>query len=108
MAMKLTTGILAITMMAGAAWAQSPATPAQTTKPTPGSPAPAVKPASVPGAKPASEGAAKSASTSGQHNQLRRVNVAQSADAIQIEMTSSQAVTPRVSKLGSPARVLVE
>jgi hypothetical protein len=107
--MKLTTGILAIAMMVGAAWAQSPgAVPAQTTKPTPGSPAPAVKPASIPGAKSASDLAAKSASTSGQHNQLQRVNVAESADAIQIEMTSSRAVTPRVSKLGSPARVLVE
>ena len=68
--MKLTTGILAVAMMTGAAWAQSldagddqsnaaqrtavaPTQGAQPTKPTPGAPAPAVKPAAIPGAKPA-------------------------------------------------------
>jgi Tfp pilus assembly protein PilP len=114
--MKLTTGILAIaiTMTAGAplSWkavAQNPnAAPAQTTKPTPGSPAPTVKPATIPAAKPASALAATPAPASGLHNQLQRVNVVQSADNIRIEISSSREVTPRVSKLGSPARVLVE
>ena len=98
--MKLTTGILAITMMAGAVWAQN-------SKPVPGSPAPAVKPATIPAAK-AAPAAAKPSSAPGQHNQLQRVNVVESADAIRIEISSSSAVTPRVSKLSSPARVLVE
>jgi hypothetical protein len=134
--MKLTTGILAIAMatMVGASWApkavaQNPdaidnarstvkslqqqqantnAAPA-TAKPAPGAPSSEVKPAAIPGSKAASASAsaAKSASTSG-HNQLQHVNVLQSADSIQIEMSSTQAVTPRVSKLSSPARVLVE
>ena len=63
--MKLTTGILAVAVTMGTAWAQNPdanhnqgnaapAVPAQRTvqaKPTPGAPAPAVKPAEIPGAK---------------------------------------------------------
>jgi Tfp pilus assembly protein PilP len=78
MAMKLTTGILAIAIMTGAAWAQNPdaidnarsvakslqqkqaddsnaaaGVPA-TAKPAPGAPAPAVKPAVIPASKPAS------------------------------------------------------
>ncbi len=36
------------------------------------------------------------------------MNVVPGADSVQIEISSSQAVTPRVSKLSSPARVLVE
>jgi Tfp pilus assembly protein PilP len=119
--MKLTTGILAMAMMAGAAWAQSPdaidnarstakslqqtqANPAPKTavvpaaaKPAPGAPAPAVKPAMV---------AAKPASSS--HNQLQRVNVVPAADGVQIEISSTQAVTPQVTKLTSPDRLLVE
>jgi hypothetical protein len=87
-------------MMAGAVWAQS-------SKPVPGSPAPAVKPATIPAAK-AAPAAAKPSSAPGQHNQLQRVSVVESADAIRIEISSSSAVTPRVSKLSSPARVLVE
>src|SRR6202035_5118597 len=63
--MKLTTGILAVAMMTGASWAQSPAANNQTNaatatsaqgtqqaKPTPGAPAPAVKLAVIPGAQP--------------------------------------------------------
>jgi Tfp pilus assembly protein PilP len=82
-----------------------------TAKPEPGAPAPAVKPAVIPGSKPvaaASAPAEKPASASGAHNQLQKVNVLQGADSIQIEISSSQAVTPRVSKLSSPARVVVE
>ncbi|MGC1646613.1 MAG: AMIN domain-containing protein [Candidatus Sulfotelmatobacter sp.] len=118
--MKLTTGILAMAMMAGAAWAQSPdaidnarstakslqqtqANPAPkaavvpaAAKPAPGAPAPAVKPAV----------AAKPASSS--HNQLQRVNVVPAADGVQIEISSTQAVTPQVTKLTSPDRLLVE
>ena len=84
------------------------------TKPAPGAPAPAVKPATIPGAKsapaqaPAPAAASKSVSASAPHNQLRKVNVAQGADGIQIEINTSEAVTPRVSKLKSPARVVVE
>ncbi|HET6180202.1 MAG TPA: AMIN domain-containing protein [Candidatus Sulfotelmatobacter sp.] len=90
-----------------------------TAKPAPGAPAPAVKPAVIPGANPASAAVApapkaavasapKASSASSQHNQLQQVNVEQGSDTIQIEINSSQAVTPRVSKLSSPARVVVE
>ncbi|MGC2021744.1 MAG: hypothetical protein WA654_11865, partial [Candidatus Sulfotelmatobacter sp.] len=73
--MKLTTGILAVVMMTGAAWGQNPGAiantrseakslpptqtktnnpqpvlVAQAAKPTPGAPTPAVKPATIPGA----------------------------------------------------------
>jgi len=114
-------------MMVGGAWAQSPdaidnarstakslqqkqdnaapkaaGVPAKA-KPAPGAPAPAVKPAAIPGSTPV---ASKPASSS--HNQLQKVNVVPGADGVQIEISSSQAVTPRVSKLNSPARVVVE
>jgi hypothetical protein len=91
-----------------------------TSKPTPGAPAPAVKPAvipaskpaasAVPAAKPAAKAAAapKADSASSANNQLQKVNVLQSADTIQVEISSSQPVTPKVSKLSSPARVVVE
>ncbi len=129
--MKLTTGILAVVMMTGAAWGQNPgaidntrsaakALPqtttnnsavlvAQATKPAPGAPAPAVKPATIPGAATApapAKAAVKPAPD--QNNTLQKVNVVQNADAIQIEISSREAVTPKVSKLSSPARVLVE
>jgi hypothetical protein len=125
MAMKLTIGILATAMMVGGAWAQSPdaidnarstakslqqtqdnavPVPAKA-KPAPGAPAPAVKPAAIPGSTPV---ASKPASSSSSHNQLQKVNVVPGADGVQIEISSSQAVTPRVSKLNSPARVVVE
>jgi Tfp pilus assembly protein PilP len=133
--MKLTIGILATAMMVGGAWAQNPdaidnarstakslqqkqdnaaskaaGVPASA-KPAPGAPAPAVKPAAIPGSKPAAAKpatAAKPAAASSSHNQLQRVNVVPGADGVQIEISSSQAVTPRVSKLNSPARVVVE
>jgi hypothetical protein len=133
--MKLTTGILAVTMMTAAAWAQNPdaidnarsvakslqqiktndtnaalaasGVPAQAAKPAPGAPAPAVKPAAIPGAKPAAVKPA-AAPASSQNNRLERVNVVRKADDVQIEIGSREAVTPRVSKLSSPARLLVE
>jgi len=83
-------------------------------KPAPGAPAPAVKPAAIPGskpvvaAKPAAAAKSASASASSSHNQLQHVSVVPGADGFQIEISSSQAVTPRVSKLNSPARVVVE
>jgi Tfp pilus assembly protein PilP len=155
MAMKLTTGILAVTVMAGGfavgkAAAQNTdaidnarsvakslqqkqandtnaaldaagvtTTPA---KPAPGAPAPAVKPAAIPGANQASTPAAPTVSASAKpaaktapaakpasaHNQLQKVNVVKGADTIQVEISSSEAVTPRVTKLASPARILIE
>ena len=96
-------------------------------KPAPGAPAPAVKPAVIPGsavtpvtpapapaAKPAAQvvkpaaPAAKAKAVSSQNNQLQHVNVVPGGNDIQIEINSSDAVTPRVTKLSSPARVLVE
>jgi Tfp pilus assembly protein PilP len=129
--MNLTTGILAVAMMTGAAWGQNPAAVdntgstakalpqtktntnpvlvAQATKPAPGAPAPAVKPATIPGAA-AAPAPAKAAvkPASGQNNTLQRVNVVHNADDIQIEISSREAVMPKVSKLSSPARVVVE
>jgi Tfp pilus assembly protein PilP len=121
---KLTTGILATALVVGgsvAAHAQSPdaidnarstAKSLQQTqangsstapaKPAPGAPAPAVKPAAIPGTK----AAAKSAASGG--NQLQKVNVLPGPDGVDIEISSSQTVTPRVSKLKSPDRVVVE
>ncbi len=132
--MKLTTGILAVVMITGAAWGQNPASTgnpgseakslpqtqtktnnaqpvlvAQAAKPAPGAPAPAVKPATIPGAAAAPapvKVAAMPASV--QSNTLQRVNVVRNADDIQIEISSREAVTPKVSKLSSPARVVVE
>ncbi len=52
--------------------------------------------------------AAKPASTSSANNQLRKVNVVSGADGVQIEISSTRAVTPQVTKLDSPARLLVE
>jgi len=140
--MKLTTGILALVMMTGAAWGQNPdaidntrsmakslqqiktnetnaalGTPgaaAEPAKPAPGAPAPAVKPAVIPGAKPAGTAPAKAAAkppvapTSSQNNALERVNVVRNGDDVQIEISSREAVTPKVSKLSSPARLVVE
>lgn len=135
--MKLTTGILAVAMMVGGAWAQSPDAidnarsavkslqqqqPSGTTaaKPAPGAPAPAVKPAVIPGqgsasaaptVKPAAKAAApavKPASSSADNAKLQHVNVVPGSDDIQIEISASRAVTPRVIKLSSPARIVVE
>ena len=135
-AMKLTTGILgiAITITAGAVWGQTPDaidnarstakslqqqtggsnTAPQPAKPAPGAPAPAVKPALIPGsnastpvaAKPAP--AATPAMASSGHNQLRAVNVAPGADNIRVEINSSESVIPVLTKLDSPARILVQ
>jgi Tfp pilus assembly protein PilP len=128
---KLTTGILAMALVvtgsaATTAVAQNPdaidnarstakslqqnqANPAPT-KPAPGAPVPAVKPAAIPRAKPvaAAKPASDSASAASSNNQLQHVSVVPGANGVQIEISSSQAVTPRVSKLSSPARVLVE
>lgn len=103
---------------AGVKQSDSQAAPqtAPAAKPAPGAPAPAVKPAVIPGsaAKPApvaqaaAAKPAKAAASDGQHNQLQKVNVVQNSDSIEIEISSSEAVTPRVSKLSSPARVVVE
>jgi Tfp pilus assembly protein PilP len=155
MDMKLTTGILAITLMAGGfaatkVVAQNPdaidnarsvakslqqkqandsnaaldaAGVGQSAKPAPGAPAPAIKPAVIPGsaqaesqpaAKPVSKPAAKTAvavktaTTSSSNNHLQHVNVVPGDGGLQIELNSTEAVTPRVSKLSSPARILVE
>jgi len=67
-----------------------------------------VKPATIPSAKSTSATPAKPSSVSGQHNQLQRVNVAEAVDGVRVEIISNQGVTPRVSKLASPARILVE
>jgi AMIN domain len=145
--MKLTTVILAtaITVTAGAAFAQNPdaidnarsvakslqqkqandsnavldAAGVPASKPAPGAPAPTVKPAVIPGAKPAAaapaptakptaKAAAPKAAPASAGNQLQHVNVVPGGDDIQIELSARDAVTPRVTKLGSPARILVE
>jgi hypothetical protein len=81
-------------------------------KPAPGAPAPAVKPAAIPSSQPAPaakpDSAAKPVHASAQRNQLQRVNVVQGTDSVRIEISSTQPVTPRLSKLNSPDRVLVE
>jgi Tfp pilus assembly protein PilP len=103
--------------------------PATASKPEPGAPAPTVKPAVIPGEqkpivlappKPAASAAApapkpvakaaapKAEAASGANNQLQHVNVVPGSDDIQIEISSTRAVTPRVTKLSSPARLLVE
>jgi hypothetical protein len=127
--MKLTTGILAVGMMVGGAWAQNPdaidnarsvvkslqqqpASDSPAAKPAPGAAAPAVKPAVIPGAKgapaaAATKPAAKPASASAD-NKLQHVNVVPGTNDIQIEISSSQTVTPRVINLSSPARLVVE
>jgi Tfp pilus assembly protein PilP len=117
--MKLTTGILAVAVMVSGSFApkagaqnpdaidnarsvakslqqtQANDSKAAPAKPAPGAPATAVKPATKP------------VSASAQHNQLQRVNVVPGTDNIQIEISSSQGVTPEVTKLTSPARVVV-
>jgi Tfp pilus assembly protein PilP len=110
---------------------ESPA-PQQTAKPAAGSPAPAVKPAPIPSAKPVASKPAASAPkpviaaapkpapatvaassanhnpNHGSNNRLEKVNVVRHADDVQIEISPRESVTPRVSKLSSPARVVVE
>lgn len=97
-------------------------------KPAAGAPAPAVKPAAIPGeqkpivlpppkpaasapapaAKPVAKAAAPKTESASSTNKLQKVNVVPGSENIQIEISSSQAVTPNVSKLSSPARILVE
>jgi Tfp pilus assembly protein PilP len=145
MAMKLTTGILAVAMMTGAGWGQNTDAIDQarsiakslqqkqandtnaaldaagvTAKPAPGSPEPAVKPAVIPGSTTAAVPAkavvapakapatAKASSNAAQHNRLERVEVVPGPDSVRIEISSSSAVKATVSKLDSPARVVVE
>jgi hypothetical protein len=107
---KVTTGILLTALMASAAWAQTSGAP-QAAKPLPGAPAPAVKPAVIPTSKPAAKPAAQNPdadSDSGSTSELKSVKVTHSSGDIQIDMNASGSVTPKVSKLDSPARVLVE
>jgi len=136
--MKLTTVIVAMATMVGGAWGQNPDaidnarsvaktlqqqqatdTKAPAAKPAPGAPAPVVKPAAIPGqktaaaapaapAKPTAKAAAAKPEASAQHNQLQHVSVVPGSNDIQIEISSSGAVTPKLTKLSSPARVLVE
>ena len=90
-------------------------------KPAPGAPAPAVKPAVIPSSKPIAAtpvkkpvpapklvSVTKPSLSSTQRNQLQKVSVVPGGDGIQIEIKSTQAVTPRLTKLTSPDRVLVE
>jgi hypothetical protein len=69
-----------------------------------------VKAAVIPGAQQALAATApeKAASASSSHNQLQKVAVVQGPDGIEVEISSSEAVTPRLTKLKSPARLLVE
>src|SRR5579864_6114800 len=141
MAMKLTTGILAMAVMAGGAWAQNTDAIDQArstakslqqkqandttsgaakaagvaAKPVPGAPAPAIKPAVVPSSAPVAvkpaaaaktASSAKPADASAQHNQLQHVNVVPGSDSVQVVISSTQSVTPRLSKLKSPDRVV--
>jgi Tfp pilus assembly protein PilP len=92
----------------------------QSAKPAPGAPAPAVKPAVIPVSHPAAPApaakpvpsaqtsSAQTSSASAQNNQLKKVNVVPGSGSIQIELSSTQAVTPRVSKMNSPARIVIE
>src|SRR5579872_6312883 len=90
----------------------------QPSKPPAGASAQATKPAAIPGAtstKPASASTAKPATTAKtaatapiSNNKLERVNVVRHGDDIQIEMNSHDSVSPRVSKLTSPERLVVE
>jgi hypothetical protein len=90
-------------------------------KPAPGAPAPAVKPAVIPSSKPVAAtpvtkpvpapkvvSVTRTSQSSAQHNQLQKVSVVPGADGLQIEINSTHAVTPRLTKLTSPDRVLVE
>ena len=98
-------------------------------KPAPGAPAPAVKPAAIPGqqqkpivlpppkpvaaapapaSKPVAKAAAPKTESASSSNKLQKVNVVPGSENIQIEISSSEAVTPNVTKLSSPSRILVE
>jgi len=90
-----------------------------TSKPAAGAPATAVKPAQpapivlapakpAPASAPTAKAAAPKTESASGSNRLQKVNVVPGSDDIQIEINSSHAVTPNVSKLSSPARILVE
>jgi Tfp pilus assembly protein PilP len=83
--------------------------PAAVPQQTPDAQAP-TKPAGAPTAKAAATKAAapKTESASNSGNRLQKVNVVPGSEDIQIEISSTHAVTPNVSKLSSPARILVE
>jgi hypothetical protein len=126
--MKLTTGILAMAMVVGGSVAtkvvaqdadaidnaRSTAKALQQTQGNDPNPTPAAAgvPAKAKPAPGAPAGAIKPAATLlrvfAHHNQLQRVNVVPEADSLQIEISSSQSVTPRLSKLNSPDRLVVE
>ena len=130
--MKLTTGILAITITMTAAATlpskvaaqnadaiekarsmakslqQKQSDGAGSAKPAPGSKVPAVKPVVIPASKPASAASAKAVASASDHNQLKHVNVVATADTVEVEINSSRDVTPRVSKLSKPARLVIE
>ncbi len=89
----------------------------QAAKPGAGSPAKAAtgqaapKPAGRKAATAPAKAAAKPVSaplSSQNNNMLERVKVVHKADDIQIEISPREAVTPRISKLSSPARLVVE
>ena len=101
--------------------------PAPAAKPAPGAPAPAVKPAAIPGqqqkpivlappkpaasapaSKPIAKTTAPKAGSVTSANKLQKVSVVPGSENIQIEISSSESVTPNVTKLSSPARILVE
>jgi Tfp pilus assembly protein PilP len=90
--------------------AQTAAKPAA--KPGAGAPAPSVKAAAIPGTErakaPTPKVAGVTASASSQNNTLERVNVVHKSDDVQIEISLREAATPMVSKLSSPARVVLE
>ena len=142
--MKLTTGILAITITVTAVGTLARTAAAQNTdaidnarsiakslqqkqandsnaaldaagtpaaKPAPGAPAPAVKPAVIPGSKPVSPTPASAPAPAPKAMtaaSLQRVNVVQGSETVRVEIIASHAVSAKVSKLDSPARVLVE
>jgi Tfp pilus assembly protein PilP len=80
-----------------------------TDKPAAGAPAPAVKPAVIPGEKPAAAAPAPTPTPKATaSSRLQRVNVVQGSDSVRVEIITNHSVSPKVSKLDSPARVLVE
>ena len=124
-AMKLTTGILATVMMAGGAWATEPGRHRQRAQHRKVAAAEAGQrlergPGGETGSRRSGTrgeagrdsrneaGSGGEASFGVRDNQLQRVNVVPNGDSIEVEISSSRAVTPRVSKLSSPARVVVE
>jgi len=92
---------------APAAAVKPSAIPAQD-KPIVLTPSKAASPVAAPASKPAAKAAAPKAQSASANNHLQKVNVVPGSENIQIEISSSQAVTPNVIKLSSPERILVE